>query len=118
MTHVLALEHPNGKMPTAESIELLAEGWKKGKYRNNKLGLELYLRLKALGDRESALRVLYQGIESSPENDVYRNLLAREMLNYRQERSIYPPERPAVSAPDGAGASGTVPAPPAAPSRE
>jgi hypothetical protein len=118
MTHALALEYPNGGKPTQKSIDCLAEGWMKGNCRNDKLGIELYLRLKAAGDREAALRVLSQGIESSPGNDVYRALLARETFNPRPGSPEPPPKRPDVSAPDGAGASGTAPAPPAAPSRQ
>ena len=111
MTHALALEYPNGGRPTPESIDYLAEGWTKGHCRNDKLGIELYWRLKAVGEREAALRVLNQGIESSPENDVYRNLLAQEMFNSRREPTDVP-------APDAPGASGTTPPPPAKPSRE
>ena len=53
-------------------MAILAEGWQKGNFRNNKLGINLYHRLNG----KSALQVLLLGARNSPENDIYLHYLA------------------------------------------
>jgi len=68
----LAAEYPLGGKPTKESIALLAEGWERGSFRNNKLGINLYHRLEG----KDALQVLVIGAKNSPEKDFYLHCLA------------------------------------------
>lgn len=167
----IAEEYPGGGRPTEGSVALLSEGWARGKFRNNKLGLNLYRRLNG----KSALQVLILGANNSPEKDVYLHYLAfhladagnfaaaekllaqidpgklgnltgehhflyAEMLmrrgatreaveRYRKALTLLEADsafairsreqlKKLVSAPDAAGASGTAPSSPAAPSRE
>ena len=68
----IAAEYPHGGKPTEESAALLAEGWERGNFRNNKLGMNLYRRLNG----KSALQVLVIGANKSPERDIYLHYLA------------------------------------------
>ena len=165
----------NPGKPNGEALPILAEGWEKGGFRNNKLGLMLYRQLEELSEGEKAFKVLVIGAQNSPENDIYLYYLAfrfanmgnfaaaeqvlsrtdpgklgelagsyhflyAEMLRLRGEKTkaaehyrrvvalLDPQTNYAVisrkylsefvPAPDAAGASGTTPPPPAAPSRE
>ena len=118
MAYALALEHPNGGKPTEKSIGMLAEGWEKSGFKNDRLGMNLYVRLIKSGNYAEAWQVLQLGIQRSPENGVYQKEAARlrqalEALRPREKRRGKP-----APAPDGSGASGTAPRPPAAPSRK
>ena len=109
LVYTMAMEHPNGGRPTAESIGFLAEGWEKGGFRNAELGRELYMRLAAVGDEEKAWNVLRLGLRNSPQKDFYLNELRRR----RAKAPVSP-----GPAPNAVGAYGTTPPPPAKPSRE
>ena len=66
----------NPGKPNGRSLPILAEGWQKSNFRNNKLGLNLYYRLEESGEREKSLKVLLLGVRNSPEKDVYLYHLA------------------------------------------
>ena len=68
----VAEEYPHGGRPTEKSIALLAEGWERGNFRNNKLGMNLYRRLNG----KSALQVLVIGANRSPDRDIFMHYLA------------------------------------------
>ena len=73
----------NPGKPNGEALPILAEGWERGKFRNNKLGLMLYRQLKELGEDEKAFKVLVLGAQNSPENDIYLYHLAFRFANMK-----------------------------------
>jgi len=83
----IAAEHPGGGKPNKESIAALAEGWEKGGFRNNKLGINLFRRLVLSGDTENATKVLFLGVRSSNEKDIYMLHLAFHFADKGDYRS-------------------------------
>ena len=75
LTHALALELENGGNSSAESLRYLASGWKKSGFKNNPLGINLYLRLLKTDDA-AALGVLKTGTTHSPVPEPYLYYLA------------------------------------------
>ena len=76
LTHALALEAESGGRVTSGSLGCLLEGWKKGGFRNNRLGINLVRRLLAVPAPDAAMAALHTGIANSPEPDIYRYFLA------------------------------------------
>lgn len=74
LTHALALELKNGGKISPDSLRYLADGWEKSGFKNNPLGISLYLRL--LNEKNAAEAVLKRGIDHSPTPDPYLYYLA------------------------------------------
>ena len=71
----------NPGKPNGRALPILAEGWQRSGFRNNKLGINLYYQLEELGEHEKSLKVLVIGARNSPESDIYLHYLAFRLAN-------------------------------------
>lgn len=93
MTHALAVKQGRARLGDPrtivhfseyrapdEEVALLWNGWELSGFRDNRIGVYLYLQLaeRPAGRRDLALNILRIGLARSPEKDVYRYYLALE----------------------------------------
>lgn len=76
LAHAAALKLQNGGSHTEASLEVLADGWERGKFADNRLGTALYRGFVETGNDAAALGTLALGTANAPDKDIYMLYMA------------------------------------------